>query len=169
MGPIIMERATYLKRVWEDHLSQAAVYERLDPEYAIRRMKKVRHTLETLMKRHAVALGPALTKYFERARRKRRYRVPCLYVLIKLLKNLWKTRPVTDCLGSVTAIYSKWFDHWMAKLVEHLPTHLKDSQDLLARIKILERLPPANAESFTVDIVSMKTNIDTNKAIATTR
>ena len=127
-------------------------------------MKKVRQTLETLMKRNAAALGDALSTYFSRARRKRNYRIPCFYVLIKLLKDPWMTRPVTDCLGSVTAIYSKWLDHWMAKLVEHLPTRLKDSQDLLARIAKLGRLPP-NARIFTADAVSMYTNIDTDKAI----
>ena len=76
MGSIIMERATYLWIVWEDHLSNVQAYERLDPEYAIRRMKKVRQTLEALMKRHADALGDALSTYFSRARSKRKCRVP---------------------------------------------------------------------------------------------
>ena len=53
----------------------------------------------------------------------------------------------------------------MAKLVEHLPTHLKDSQDLLAPIKKLGALP-LNARIFTADAVSIYTNIDTDKAIA---
>ena len=52
-----------------------------------------------------------------------------------------KTRPVTDCYGSVIAIYSKWLDYWMGELCKNLPTKLRDSQDLLDRIKTLGHLP----------------------------
>ena len=73
-----------------------------------------------------------------------------------------------DCSGSVTAIYSKWLDHWMSKLVIHSPSYLKDSQDLLDRIKNLGALP-SHARVFTADAVSMYTNIDTDKAIEAIR
>ena len=153
-----------MKRVWDDHLSHADVYERLDPTIARARIKRVRATLEALMEANAPSMSPGMRKYFQRARRKRDYRVPCFYILMKIQKFPWKTRPVTDCFGSVTAIYSKWLDYWMGELCKNLPTKLRDSQDLLDRIKTLGHLPHG-ARLFTADAVSMYTNINTAAAI----
>ena len=52
----------------------------------------------------------------------------------------------------------------MSKLVLHLPTRLRDSQDLLERIRNLDTLPP-HARVFTNNTVSIYTNIDTDKSI----
>ena len=164
LGPVIIERRTYMQRVWDDHLSNAGVYERLDPTIARARINRVRATLEALMEANAAFMTPGVRKYFQRARRKRGYCVPCFYILMKIKKFPWKTRPVTDCFGSVTAIYSKWLDYWMGELCKNLPTKLRDSQDLLDRIKTLGHLPHG-ARLFTADAVSMYTNINTAAAI----
>ena len=100
-----------MKCVWDDHLSHADVYEHLDPMIARARIKRVRATLEALMEANAAYMTTGMHKYFQHAQRKRDYRIPCFYILIKLLKDPWMTKPVADYLGSVTSIYSKWLDH----------------------------------------------------------
>ena len=56
----------------------------------------------------------------------------------------------------------------MGELCKHLPTKLRDSQDLLDRIKALRPLP-RGARLFTADAVSIYTNINTTAAIAAIR
>ena len=59
--------------------------------------------------------------------------------------------------------WSKWLDYWLQKLKPHIPTYVKDSQQVLNETKQL-RLP-ANAKLFTADAASMYNNIDTEHAI----
>ena len=54
-------------------------------------------------------------------------------------------------------------DHWLQKLKPIIPTYVKDSQQILDKIKPL-RLPP-HARLFTANANSMYNNIDTEHAI----
>ena len=59
---------------------------------------------------------------------------------------------------------SKWLDYWLQKLKPHVTTYIKDSNDLINKLKALGLLPP-NAWVFTADANSMYTNIDTAHAL----
>ena len=86
LGPVIMERDTYMSRVMSDHLGNPEVYSRLEAEEAITRMKTVRLELEDLFQyEYAFSLTKGMKTYFKRARTKEKpYRTPLFYVLVKL-------------------------------------------------------------------------------------
>jgi hypothetical protein len=93
-------------------------------------------------------------------------RPPQFYILPKVHKTPWKTRPVVSCVGSFNEIASKWLDFKLSQLVYLCPSHTKDSFQILQDLKELGPLPP-NARLFTADAVSMYTNIDTEHGLDT--
>ena len=58
--------------------------------------------------------------------------------------------------------WSKWLDYWLQKLKPEIPTFIKDWQQVLDEIKLLQL--PSNAKLFTADANSMYNNIDTEHA-----
>lgn len=83
---------------------------------------------------------------------------------LKAHKTPWKMRPIVCCAGTFLNGLSKWLDFQLRELKQFIPSYLKDSNDLLRQLKSLGHLPP-NARLFTMDAVSMYSNIDTNHAI----
>ena len=59
--------------------------------------------------------------------------------------------------------WSKWLDYWLQSIKEHVPTYVKDSQQVLDEVRNLN-LPPG-AKLFTCDTHSMYNNIDAEHAI----
>ena len=70
---------------------------------------------------------------------------------------------VVCCAGTMMNDWSKWLDYWLQKLKPAIPTFIKDGQQVLDELKLLQ-LPP-NAKLFTADANSMYNNIDTEHAI----
>ena len=84
----------------------------------------------------------------------------------KVHKTPWATRPVVSTCGTLLEGLSKWADYWLQQLSSDVPTYLKDSRQLVLRLKELGPLPPG-ARLFTADAVGMYTNINTDHGIAT--
>ena len=80
LGPVIIKRLTYMKRVWNDHLSNADVYKRLDPIIARARMKQFHADLENIMQQRASSMTSGMQKYFKLARVRQDYRTPCFLI-----------------------------------------------------------------------------------------
>ena len=72
--------------------------------------------------------------------------------------------PIVCCAGTALNNLSRWLDYWLQKLKPQIKTYIRDSSDLLLRLKELGQLPPG-AKLFTADAKSMYTNIDTDHAI----
>ncbi len=72
-------------------------------------------------------------------------------------------RPIACCAGTWMNAWSQWLDHWFQKLKSHMPTFIKDSQQVLD--KILELELPTNALFVTCDANSMYNNIKPKHAI----
>jgi hypothetical protein len=169
LGPAIMERSTYIKRCFDDHLMNKCTYQELD-EHTSRTMRynaraAITKAAEKAIRSHSIPL--AERNYFSRSfREKRIRRPPQFYLLPKVHKTPMKTRPVVSCVGSFNEIASKWLDYKLAKVVHLCPSYTKDSYQILAEIKALGTLP-RNARIFTADAVSMYTNIDASHSITT--
>ena len=168
LGPCVIERKIYIEQVLKEHLLQQKNYERLSPEIAKIELQKQRtaflsvytkykHTLPT--KAEATYFSRAMTEEYLNATR-----VPQFYGTFKVHKPDKKMRPVISCVNSIPEIFSKWIDHHLKTLVESnlLPTYMKDSRQL--QQSLLKAFPnglPPNARLFSVDAVSMYSNIDT--------
>ena len=96
---------------------------------------------------------------FRRLSKQDKFHRPTFYILFKIHKTPWATRPVVSCCGSLLAAVSTWLDVWLQKIKHLIPGYLKDSDaviNILCNIKNL----PAGAKLFSCDATSMYTNID---------
>ena len=168
LGPCVIERKTYIDQVLKEHLLQKQNYEQLSPESATIALQKQRASFVSIYEKYKHTLPTrAEDTYFSRAMTPEYLnstRVPQFYGTFKVHKPGKKTRPVISCVNSIPEIFSKWIDHHLKTLVDSnlLPTYMKDSEQL--QQSLLKTFPnglPPNARLFSVDAVSMYSNIDT--------
>ena len=72
-------------------------------------------------------------------------------------------RPVISSVGSILKIYSKYADFWMKKIVQALlPLYVKNADQLIDKLKdkLKHKIPPG-CRLFSIDAISMYSNIDT--------
>jgi len=162
LGPVIMERNTYIHKCLHDHLLCPRTYVRLTEEEALQNIQHTRRILNETRLHHRDDLTVAENNYFIRAA-KLEYRIPQFYLTIKIHKQPWKTRPIISCINSYLNVFSKWLDYRFKELIKNSPTYVKDSFQILHELKELQ-LPP-EAKLFTCDAVSMYTNIDSSHGI----
>jgi hypothetical protein len=173
LGPCVIERKVYIKQVLEEHLHQKQNYEQLSPESATRELQKQRASFLAIYEKYKHTLPTkAEETYFSRAMTDEYLnstRVPQFYGTFKVHKLEKKMRPVISCVNSIPEIFSKWIDHHLKTLVTSnlLPTYMKDSEQLQQSLALAfpDGLPP-NARLFSVDAVSMYSNIDTPHGLA---
>ena len=91
--------------------------------------------------------------------------LPKFYIMPKLHKVPVKGRPIVASCGWLTTPLSQWCSHRLNAIVARLPTVLKDTGDLIARLRAV-RLPP-NAEIMmsTIDVESLYTSIPVEDAM----
>jgi hypothetical protein len=169
LGPAILERSQYMTRCFEDHLLNETTYRRL-PDAESRTLRynaRANIILAIAAAEKRGQLNHAEETYFSRSITDEPIRrPPQFYILPKVHKTPWKTRPVVSCVGSFNEIASKWLDYKLSKIVKLCPSHIKDSYQVLTDLKELGPLPPS-ARLFTTDAVSMYTNIDTDHGLET--
>ncbi len=61
----------------------------------------------------------------------------------KVHKTPWKTRPIVCCSGTFIKYWSKWLDYQLQKLKPFVSTYVKDSQQVLDKVRRLRLLPNA--------------------------
>jgi hypothetical protein len=167
LGPAIMERSQYIERCFQDHLTNESTYQRLHERDATVHRYNSRGAIIRAISKSTKKLSYAENTYFTRSFSAEPIRrPPQFYILPKVHKTPWKTRPVVSCVGSFNEIASKWLDYKLSKVVDLCPSYTKDSYQILSDLAQLGELPP-NARLFTTDAVSMYTNIDTEHGLAT--
>jgi hypothetical protein len=168
LGPCVIERKVYIEQVLTEHLSKEINYERLSPASAKIELQKQRTAFLSVYNKYRHTLPTkAEETYFSRAMTDEYLnstRVPQFYGTFKVHKPDKKTRPVISCVNSIPEIFSKWIDHHLKTVVDSnlLPTYMKDSEQLQRSLsKAFPNGLPPNARLFSVDAVSMYSNIDT--------
>jgi len=177
LGPVVINRSTYINRALQEHLLNENNYERLTSTDADNHLEQNFRSILKLVEDYIEnPFNPDKDskKYFRRKlcqhRKDGRYirppdeRVPHFYLLPKLHKNPWKTRPVVSCVGSTLEILSSWLDCQLQRVIHLCPSKLKDSNHVLADLRRLGPLPP-NAVIFSADAQSMYSNINTKHGI----
>jgi len=82
---------------------------------------------------------------------------------MKVHKDPFQMHPIICCSGTFMNQWSKWLDHQLQKLKPFVSSYLRDSQQLLDEITLLQL--PSNARLFTANGNSMYNNIETDHAI----
>jgi hypothetical protein len=130
LGPVIMERETYLSRCLHEHLLCPRTYMQLSEEEALQKIRNTRIKLNDVRLNHRKELTAAKNQYFQRAA-KLEYRIPQFCLTIKVHKTPTKTRPIVSCVNSYLNFFSKWLSYRFKELLSFVPTYTKDSFQIL--------------------------------------
>ena len=166
-GGATLPRPVYIAAGVEEHLGNEEVYRRLDKVEAVLREKILRAKILKFMNDWNEDISPAESEFLDAAYKETRGRTAKFRMTPKVHKIPWKLRPIVCCCGTLLNHLSRWVDYWFQKLRHHIPSYIKDSSQLLSRLKELQvngRLPP-NIWVFTADARSMYTNIDSEHAL----
>jgi hypothetical protein len=163
LGPAILNREDYIKKVLNEHLLTPA-YTQLQNHEANNRIADTKNNLLKIYNEQKHLLSKAETTFFSR-NFKENHRTPIFYGLPKVHKSPWTLRPVVSCINSFPSIFSTWIDFKMKELIQLnlFPSYIKDSTDFLNNTKDL--IIPLGAKIFTADASSMYTNIDLTTGI----
>lgn len=165
LGPVIMERAKYIRMVLDGHLLDTNTYRRLGPGELDFKEACVRISIHRIML-HTKIVG-LLTNddevYITRALRKCK-RITQFYINIKIHKEEIGSRPVSGGGGTILAAMSKLVDAYLQPLTEHLPTYIRNWEQIKQQLEDFDPLPPG-AKLFTADATAMYTNICTDHSI----
>ena len=115
--------------------------------------------------KHQESLSPAEWAFIHDGLEAYKDKYPKFRMSAKVHKTPWKLRPIVCCAGTTLNCLNRWLDYWFQKLKPVIPTYIKDSQQLLLKLKALKYLPK-HALLFTADATSMYTNIDTPHALS---
>ena len=162
LGPAIIERNRYINRALEDHLLDKTTYSRLSPTTATGRVDTIEKEIRKFIKER---LDPESSDAKYLTRQLEQVVVPYahFYLLAKIHKDPWKTRPIVSISGSILQGLGRWVDAQLQPVCRHIQYQLQSSVDLIQQLK--ERRFNPEARFFSMDAVSMYTNINTDHAL----
>ena len=157
LGPAILDTSSYVKQILKDHLLTKD-YSQLLSEEVKHKMENLKTLLKNLLDTHKNSLSKPETLYFQRSLQLF-HKLPVFYGLPKAHKSPMTLCPVVSTCGSLLSIFSTWLDFKMKELLPFIKSYLKNSSSVITDLKNLQL--PQDALLFSVDAVSMYTNIDT--------
>ena len=161
LGPAVLERSVYIKRAFDDHLSDSSTYRQLDKTTANGRIKSIERIILNFITTY---IKDKNDKIYLLRSLKVEDPFSYFYMLAKVHKTPWKTRPIVSASFSLCYGLAKWVDRELQKVVRLLQFTLRSSFDLVAQLKTIQGLN-VHTKLFSMDSVSMYTNIDTKHAI----
>ena len=165
LGPCILDRTVYIYRGCLEHLGNATNYRELTENETYLQIRKLSYWFDDWMLKYQrlKQLSRSEVTFLRRAKQNCGDQLARFRMTAKVHKTPWKMRPIVCCAGTWMNAWSQWLDYWFQKLKIHVPTFVKDSQQVLDEISKLD-LPP-HALLVTCDANSMYNNIDTQHAI----
>lgn len=167
LGPGIVERDVYIRRALDEHLLDGTTYRQLTRAEATGRMQVVKQLIINFTKTYFEASSTD-AKFL---RRSLDVQDPFayFYLIMKVHKTPWTTRPIVSISGSLSHGLGRWLDLQLQQLCTQLPYIFRSSRDVCTSLQHQNTTFPLSPLStlFTMDAKSMYTNIDTTHALYT--
>lgn len=159
LGLTLMGRDWYMQECYRQ-LGDTATYKEM-PAFDV---EKIRDATFRVLKRMRATL-PYNESSWLFAETNKCGALPKFYILPKLHKVPVKGRPIVASCGWLTTPLSQWCSHKLNAIVAQLPTVLKDTGDLIARLRAISLPPNAEILMSTIDVESLYTSIPVDDAI----
>jgi hypothetical protein len=164
LGPAVIKRDVYIKRVFNNHLLKTDTYQRIEPDEAAQILTTLKMKVGQFIQSFSHVLQINEKEYLLRSIKQHR-NISSFYLTMKIHKTPMATWPIVAIRGSITAGLGTWLDQQLQPICKKLPTYLKSYFKLTDLLTDLLDLP-GGARLFTADAVSMYTNINTNHALS---
>ena len=177
LGPCIIEKDIYIRRALDDHLRDAKTYSPIPFANFQSKAKYIRGLLKRHIKqfyyeektnpRNKIVSVPTddgkyLLRLLDQCNDNSPFAI--FYVTMKVHKTPFKTRPISSYSGSLLYGLGKVLDDQLQRICRHIRFVIRSSRQPVDALKQLGTLPPT-ARFFTMDAVSMYTNIKTSDAL----
>ena len=159
LGPVIIERETYVRRCLLDHLLVPRTYEHLSFEAAEVFTLETKDLLQSFLRDHKAYISDLDLKYLERTLAMVTDKYAYFYALAKVHKSPWKTRPIVSVSGSLLFGLGKWLDQQLQPIIRQLPTYLPSSFQLKTDLDKMAGTDFSRMSLFTGDVVAMYPSI----------
>ena len=103
-------------------------------------------------------ISKAERTFLSRGLKQERGSISKFYLNAKVHKPNLEHRPIVANCGTSQSVLSRWIDYKLQKVKSHIGTYIKDSNDLIDKLKELDL--PSNARGFKADANKMYTSID---------
>ena len=166
LGPCAMSRENYVSQCIKQHLSNERCYKRITEEIARKCIDESMEEFFNYVKQPGMETPKEDMRCLQTAA-ETWTGMAAFYCLPKVHKHKTPTplRPVVSTLGSPLYALGKWATEVMKPLSHQISTNIKDSDDLIAKLKALGPIE-SNECFFTSDAVVMHPKKNTEEAIA---
>ena len=147
---VIMSKEDYLTRVM-DHVGNTQFYEKLSEDPTEQFSKELKIYLTGMFERNVLDRNT-----FEFLLPKDP-RTSLFYILPKIHKSGAPGTPIVSSCGAPRERISRFIDYYLGPLVKKIPSHVKDTNDFLSKLRAIR----VTSESLlvTLDVTSLYTNI----------
>ena len=163
LGPVLLERDTYVRRCLTDHLLKDT-YEAFTSTEATAFTDATRELLNNFERDHSAVISADDMKYLNRYRASVQDPYAYFYALVKVHKRPWQTRPIVSVSGSLLYGLGKWLDQQLQPFIKSLPTYLSSSTILKQDLDKMRGTNFRRMSLFTGDIIAMYPSIDLDDA-----
>ena len=146
-----------------DHLSDEKTYKYLTPAQAQMYKSKIIKLIRKWIRKYKKDITEMERRFLLSSLEDNKDPFPAFYLLAKVHKTPWKTRPIVSCAGSLLHPLGVWVAHYLHDIAKAMPTYLADSRQL--KEDLIKLNVPPGAKIFTADATSMYTNLKTEVAL----
>ena len=163
LGPVAMDTKKYIDYAFKDHLNDTATYRRLSPIEAEAKMQQIRKKIDYFLLSFEKGLCKHSYNFIQRSTHENNNCPSFMYLLAKIHKTPLKTRAIISYSGSLCHGLAKWLSVELKKIIARMPYVATSSANVVRDIS--SRNWPTRSKLFTMDAVSMYTNIHVGHAL----